>query len=155
MLWISWLRLNPLRHHAGPGLRADHPLCCCYYAPRLYPFCVWHNTYTGPFHPYRIPLTSTLLRASLCHARTPRPTSRPGLASTNFGQYTVLRVRIAPNANSQNTVIETITSHREPQQFEAMYLLMSTSQNVDRIIRDFSNGRQQYAGAHLFFIDGA
>ncbi|KAH9851922.1 Sec1-like protein [Lenzites betulinus] len=35
-----------------------------------------------------------------------------------------------------------------------MYLLMSTSQNVDRIIRDFSNGRQQYAGAHLFFIDG-
>lgn len=54
------------------------------------------------------------------------------------------------------TVIESITSHREPQpQFEAMYLLMSTSQNVDRVIRDFSNGNQQYAGAHLFFIDGA
>ncbi|KAI0629391.1 Sec1-like protein [Trametes polyzona] len=52
------------------------------------------------------------------------------------------------------TLIESITSHREPQQFEAMYLLMSTSQNVDRIIRDFSNGRQQYAAAHLFFIDG-
>ncbi|KAI0832105.1 Sec1-like protein [Trametes gibbosa] len=52
------------------------------------------------------------------------------------------------------TLIESITSHREPQQFEAMYLLMSTSQNVDRIIRDFSDGRQQYAGAHLFFIDG-
>lgn len=32
---------------------------------------------------------------------------------------------------------------------------MSTSQNVDRVIRDFSNGNQQYAGAHLFFIDGA
>ncbi|OSD04764.1 Sec1-like protein [Trametes coccinea BRFM310] len=53
------------------------------------------------------------------------------------------------------TLIESITSHREPQpQFEAMYLLMSTSQNVDRIIRDFSNGHQQYAAAHLFFIDG-
>ncbi|KAI0642273.1 Sec1-like protein [Trametes meyenii] len=52
------------------------------------------------------------------------------------------------------TLIESITSHREPQQFEAMYLLMSTSQNVDRIIRDFSNGRQQYSAAHLFFIDG-
>ena len=37
---------------------------------------------------------------------------------------------------------------------EAVYLLMSTSQNVDRIIRDFSDGRQQYAAAHLFFIDG-
>ncbi|KAI9062524.1 Sec1-like protein [Trametes sanguinea] len=53
------------------------------------------------------------------------------------------------------TLIESITSHREPQpQFEAMYLLMSTSQNVDRIIRDFSNGHQQYAAAHLFFVDG-
>ncbi|TFY68838.1 hypothetical protein EVJ58_g779 [Rhodofomes roseus] len=35
-----------------------------------------------------------------------------------------------------------------------MYLVMSTSQNVDRIIRDFSDGNQQYAGAHLFFVDG-
>ena len=35
-----------------------------------------------------------------------------------------------------------------------MYLLMATSQNVDRIIRDFSNGQQQYAAAHLFFVDG-
>ncbi|KAJ8456753.1 hypothetical protein ONZ51_g11942 [Trametes cubensis] len=53
------------------------------------------------------------------------------------------------------TLIESITSHREPQpQFEAMYLLMSTTQNVDRIIRDFSNGHQQYAAAHLFFVDG-
>ena len=31
---------------------------------------------------------------------------------------------------------------------------MPTSANIDRIIRDFSAGRQQYAGAHLFFIDG-
>ena len=35
-----------------------------------------------------------------------------------------------------------------------MYIVMSTSQNVDRIIRDFSNGQQQYAAAHLFFVDG-
>ena len=52
-------------------------------------------------------------------------------------------------------MIESITAHRDPQpQFEAMYVLMSTSQNVDRVIRDFSNGHQQYAAAHLFFVDG-
>jgi len=52
-------------------------------------------------------------------------------------------------------VIESITSNREPQPgFDAVYMLMPTSPNIDRIIRDFSGGRQQYAGAHLFFIDG-
>ncbi|KAH9951056.1 Sec1-like protein [Amylocystis lapponica] len=52
------------------------------------------------------------------------------------------------------TLIESITNYRDPQpQFEAMYLLMSTSQNVDRIIKDFSNGHQQYAAANLFFVD--
>lgn len=51
-------------------------------------------------------------------------------------------------------VIESITSYREPQpEFEAMYLLMPTNQNVDRVIRDFS-GKKQYAAAHLFFIEG-
>ncbi|GBE89630.1 Protein transport protein [Sparassis crispa] len=53
------------------------------------------------------------------------------------------------------TLIESISNYRDPQpQFEAIYLLMSTSQNVDRIIRDFSDGNQQYAAAHLFFVDG-
>ncbi|KAG1746614.1 Sec1-like protein [Suillus paluster] len=52
------------------------------------------------------------------------------------------------------TLIESISSHREPQQFEAVYLLMSTTQNVNRIIKDFSDGRQQYLAAHLFFVDG-
>ncbi|KAG2157814.1 Sec1-like protein [Suillus bovinus] len=52
------------------------------------------------------------------------------------------------------TLIESISSHREPQQFEAIYLLMPTTQNVNRIIKDFSDGRQQYLGAHLFFVDG-
>ncbi|EGN96657.1 hypothetical protein SERLA73DRAFT_93200 [Serpula lacrymans var. lacrymans S7.3] len=52
------------------------------------------------------------------------------------------------------TLIESISSHREVQQFEAIYLVMPTSQNVDRIIKDFSDGRQQYTSAHLFFIEG-
>ncbi|VDB99862.1 unnamed protein product [Peniophora sp. CBMAI 1063] len=53
------------------------------------------------------------------------------------------------------TLIESITNNREPQPgFDAIYMVMPTNQNVDRIIRDFANGRQQYAGAWLFFIDG-
>lgn len=52
-------------------------------------------------------------------------------------------------------VIEAITNSRESQpSFDAVYMLTPTSANIDRIIRDFSGGRQQYAGAHLFFIDG-
>jgi hypothetical protein len=52
-------------------------------------------------------------------------------------------------------VIESITSIREPQpEFEAIYILMPTTQNVERIIKDFSN-HKQYAAAHLFFTEGA
>ncbi|KAF7296537.1 hypothetical protein HMN09_01060700 [Mycena chlorophos] len=52
------------------------------------------------------------------------------------------------------TLIESITSNRDPQpEFEALYLLMPTSQNIDRIIKDLS-GSKQYAAAHLYFIDG-
>lgn len=52
------------------------------------------------------------------------------------------------------TLIESISNRRELQpEFEAIYMLMPTTQNVDRIIRDFSQ-RQQYAAAHLFFIEG-
>lgn len=36
---------------------------------------------------------------------------------------------------------------------DAIYLLTPTSQNVDRIIADFS-GRRTYNSAHLYFIDG-
>ncbi|KAI0079338.1 Sec1-like protein [Panus rudis PR-1116 ss-1] len=69
------------------------------------------------------------------------------LLSTVLKQFDILEENV--------TLIESITNHRDPQpQFEAVYLLMPTTQNVDRIIRDFSNDRQQYAGAHLFFIDG-
>ncbi|KDQ12984.1 hypothetical protein BOTBODRAFT_133850 [Botryobasidium botryosum FD-172 SS1] len=52
------------------------------------------------------------------------------------------------------TLIESITTHRTPQpQFEALYLLMPTTQNVERIIADFS-GRQQYGAAHIHFTEG-
>ncbi|KAI9464431.1 Sec1-like protein [Lactarius psammicola] len=52
------------------------------------------------------------------------------------------------------TLIESITSNREAQPgFDAVYILMPTSANIERIVRDFSGGRQQYAGAHLFFVD--
>ena len=51
-------------------------------------------------------------------------------------------------------VIEYITSKRDPQpEYEALYLLMPTTQNVDRIIKDFTN-HKQYAAAHLFFTEG-
>ncbi|KAF5315993.1 hypothetical protein D9758_015075 [Tetrapyrgos nigripes] len=53
------------------------------------------------------------------------------------------------------TQIENISQYREPQPgFEAMYLLMPTTQNVERIIREFRGPEMQYAGAHLFFIEG-
>ncbi|KAF7365513.1 hypothetical protein MVEN_00424400 [Mycena venus] len=52
------------------------------------------------------------------------------------------------------TLIESINTYRDPQpEFEALYLLMPTSQNIDRIIKDFT-GTRQYAAAHCFFIDG-
>ncbi|KAF7297659.1 hypothetical protein MKEN_01389100 [Mycena kentingensis (nom. inval.)] len=51
------------------------------------------------------------------------------------------------------TLIESINSYRDPQpEFEALYLLMPTNQNIDRVIRDFSNARQ-YAKAHCCFLD--
>jgi hypothetical protein len=31
---------------------------------------------------------------------------------------------------------------------------MPTNQNVDRVIKDFSSGTQQYAAGHLFFMEG-
>lgn len=54
-----------------------------------------------------------------------------------------------------HAVIESISNYREPQQFEAVYILMPTTQNVERVIKDFSNDQQQYLAAHLFFIEGA
>ncbi|KAJ6550541.1 Sec1-like protein, partial [Mycena sp. CBHHK59/15] len=62
--------------------------------------------------------------------------------------------RPVDNATQRPTVIESITTFRDPQpEFEALYLLMPTSQNVERVIKDFT-GVRQYAVAHLFFIEG-
>ncbi|KZT51928.1 Sec1-like protein [Calocera cornea HHB12733] len=53
------------------------------------------------------------------------------------------------------TQVDAINSNRALQpNLEAMYLVMPTTQNIERIISDFSSGRQQYAAAHLFFIEG-
>ncbi|KZS94659.1 Sec1-like snare protein [Sistotremastrum niveocremeum HHB9708] len=68
------------------------------------------------------------------------------LLSATLKQYDILQENV--------TLIEAITASRTPQTQEAIYLLMPTSQNVDRIISDFSGGRKQYAAAHLFFIQG-
>lgn len=49
--------------------------------------------------------------------------------------------------------IDLITSYRAPEpNMQAMYLLMPTTQNIDRIIRDFTD-KQTYAGAWLHFTD--
>ena len=54
------------------------------------------------------------------------------------------------------TINEINTPLYEPQvDQEAMYLLMLTTQNVMRIINEYSNGRHQFKKAHLFFLDGA
>lgn len=51
-------------------------------------------------------------------------------------------------------MIESVSSHRQSQPgIEAIYFLMPTTQNVDRIIQDFSGAEPTYDGAHLFFID--
>jgi syntaxin-binding protein 1 len=53
-------------------------------------------------------------------------------------------------------VIESVSSRRSPQPTtEAIYLLMPTSANVERIINDFAANERQYAAAHVFFLDGA
>ena len=51
--------------------------------------------------------------------------------------------------------VEEISEYRSPQpNQEAMYLLMPTTQNVDRVIAEFSNGQKQHSIVHLFFIEG-
>lgn len=52
------------------------------------------------------------------------------------------------------SAVEPLHSPRQPMGVDAIYLLTPTSQNVDRVIADFSQGRRTYKAAHLFFIDG-
>ena len=54
---------------------------------------------------------------------------------------------------ASRSVIEVITNHREPQSLEAVYILMPTTENIRRIIRDFTPGNEMYSAAHLFFTD--
>ena len=50
--------------------------------------------------------------------------------------------------------MESMSNYCDPQpEFEVIYLLMPATQNVDRIIKDFTN-HKQYATTHLFFIEG-
>ncbi|KAG8871991.1 vacuolar sorting protein VPS33/slp1 [Tulasnella sp. 331] len=61
-------------------------------------------------------------------------------------QYDVLEENV--------TLIESVSSYRQPQPgLEAIYFLMATTQNVDRVIQDFSGTETTYEGAHLFFMD--
>ena len=50
--------------------------------------------------------------------------------------------------------MESISSFRQPQSNEAVYLLMPTSKNVQLLIDDFNRPTPVYAAAHLFFMDG-
>ncbi|CAG8634305.1 14685_t:CDS:2 [Acaulospora colombiana] len=67
------------------------------------------------------------------------------LLGANLKEADVLSERV--------TTIDLITTYRAPEpNMEAMYLIMPTTQNVDRVIRDFTD-KQTYAGAWLFFTD--
>lgn len=51
--------------------------------------------------------------------------------------------------------VDSLQSPRPPQpSLDAIYLLTPTTQNVDRVIADFANGRRTYRHVHLYFIDG-
>ncbi|KAH9913550.1 Sec1-like protein [Epithele typhae] len=68
------------------------------------------------------------------------------LLNSVLKQYDILEENV--------TQIESIANHREPQPgLEAMYILMATSQNVERIIKDCSGAQPVYSGVHLFFVD--
>ncbi|PAV20211.1 Sec1-like snare [Pyrrhoderma noxium] len=70
--------------------------------------------------------------------------------------------RILYNVLKRNDILEEnistifVNSDRlyeaQPDQ-EAMYLLMPTTRNVERIINEFSNGHRQFKRVHLFFVD--
>ncbi|KAK4689862.1 syntaxin-binding protein 1, partial [Tremellales sp. Uapishka_1] len=68
------------------------------------------------------------------------------LLDTVYSNFDILQQNV--------TSVEPLHSPRPPMTVDAIYLLTPTSQNVDRIIADFSNGRRTYKAAHLYFIDG-
>jgi len=51
--------------------------------------------------------------------------------------------------------MEMLMSPRPAQQsLDVVYLLTPTTQNVNRILADFADGRRSYKQVHLYFIDG-
>ncbi|KAH8089154.1 Sec1-like protein [Filobasidium floriforme] len=53
------------------------------------------------------------------------------------------------------TAVEMLMSPRAAQpSLDVVYLLTPTTQNVNRILADFSDGRRSYKQVHLYFIDG-
>jgi syntaxin-binding protein 1 len=52
-------------------------------------------------------------------------------------------------------VIESLQSARRADpSLPVIYLITPTTQNVQRVIADFANGRRGYKEAHIVFIDG-
>jgi hypothetical protein len=74
------------------------------------------------------------------------------VVETNTPHPHVIHVLLSPHGTS-HSVIEVITNHREPQSLEAVYILMPTTENIRRVIRDFTPGNERYSAAHLFFTD--
>ncbi|KAL7425231.1 syntaxin binding protein 1 [Cryptotrichosporon argae] len=68
------------------------------------------------------------------------------LLDTVYSNYDILQQNV--------TSVEPLYSPRAPMSVDAIYLLTPTSQNVERIIADFADGRRTYKSAHLYFIDG-
>ena len=69
-------------------------------------------------------------------------------------QYDLTLLGVLPMLLLGIADIRTTEHVAQPDQ-EAMYLLMPTRSNVERIISEFSNGRRQYKKIHLFFVDCA
>jgi syntaxin-binding protein 1 len=60
-----------------------------------------------------------------------------------------------PRPLLDGTGMEMLMSPRPPQQsLDVVYLLTPTTQNVNRILADFTDGRRSYKQVHLYFIDG-
>ncbi|WWD20443.1 hypothetical protein CI109_104919 [Kwoniella shandongensis] len=68
------------------------------------------------------------------------------LLDTVYNNFDILQQNV--------TSVEPLHSPRPPMSVDAIYLLTPTTQNVDRILADFSFGRRTYKSAHLYFIDG-
>ena len=52
-------------------------------------------------------------------------------------------------------MVENIEKIRQPYpQLEAIYILSSTNESIDRVIEDFSKTTPLYLAANLFFVSG-